>query len=182
MYSPSLVTYTFYRDLESFNARKEKIIRSEISSHLNNGNILNLSRSINAFNFTFGGATTSVPLCSSNELYIVDELLHLNVIDAYCAGKKVKENEVDWFYKGNPLALILILSSKFGVKIYEDDLKTTLDSICFNEIKDARNFAEGFEKSGIIEILVDLVPEHPLAINLRRAMNKKGFFKTLFGI
>jgi len=148
MFSPSLITYTFYRNDEECEFRKKEILRYGQKHGLTPAKVLNMSRSVKAFNFIFGGGSVSVPLCSDSDQDIAVDLLNKNLIDAYYAGIISDKNKSEWYYQGDILAVALMLSEKFRINVSSAELQDVLEVIR-NSSGDNNKIIQGFEKGEI---------------------------------
>lgn len=184
MFSPSLVTYTFYKDSVNRKSRESSIY--ELSSlGTNSDKILNLSKSIGAFNFVYGGDSTSVPVCTDSNLEVGEKLLSHNKIDVYCAGRISNREKAEWYYKGDALGIALVLAEKIGVKIESSELNEALSKITSSKYED-KVILEGFEKHDFVDLFFKC-KEQGYDFNFLNEFEskysndiKEGFLKRLF--
>lgn len=145
MFTPSLVTYTFYKDPETHERRKSALIDRAALIGVGSSQVLNFARGVGAFSLIFGGDSVAVPLCQDTHFSGAKFLRSEKVIDAFRAGRQSDRGKRERYYEGNMLAVGVALAESTGIKLDPNELSDVLANIC-DESKQIRDIS-GFEGS-----------------------------------
>lgn len=171
MYSPALVTYTF------FCCPQEKEERINQLSNIGEKFPLNFSRSINAFNLIFGGSPHRVPLCEEKHVERAKFLLKKGLIDAFCAGLISDKNKAEIYYEGNTLGISLILAHSSGrSKINEFEVRSVTHVICSKKHINLK--LSGFEES-IRPVIANKCREQGFSYEFFNCIEKRTFLDKI---
>jgi hypothetical protein len=179
MYTPALVTFSFYSNESDKDLRFENLRSLDEQQRFTKEKLLNFSRSISAFNFALGGDSVSVPLADSNDIGCADSIRKQKGIDAYFAGVNKINGKSGWYYSGHALAVCLILSEQKNIPIPHDELLKSTKIIIYDEV--GCNEFGGFIAHDFTSV-IDKCDQSFIYLNeLKSRINKLGR-KKIFGI
>lgn len=179
MYSPALITYSFYLDNSNKDLRFKGLRSVDERNKCTNEKLLNLSRNVSAFNFTFGGDSVSVPQADTEDVCYADCLRSQKGIDAYMAGMKNGDGKSDWYYSGHFLAICLILSESKNISISRDERLKSIEIIQEDDLGDQE--FKGFISSSFSSVIDGHRYSFKYLNDLKHKVEKLGRRK-LFGI
>jgi hypothetical protein len=173
MFCPALTTFTFYVDDSDKRAKIDVFLSGDSSGCLRESDIVNLTKSINAFNYVFGGDSKIVPICSKQDLSLARVLLGQGKIHAFLAGRVDANGKSNWYYSGNSLAVALILSNKMFIDISQEDLHKTVLDISEQANNEPQVILSGFEGEDLLSGVRDIPEDRQFVIRLKEKYSKK---------
>lgn len=179
MYSPALITYSFYLDEDSKPLRFKYLNSIDIQRRLPEEKLLNLSRGISAFNFTFGGDSVSIPIADQSDIEYSEMLRRKKGIDVYFAGKNNSDGKSGSYFSGHILAVCLVLSELRSISISRNEL---LKSIRIINGDDTNNHEfSGFVSAEFPSVIARCNYSFEFLADLKKDLEKSGR-RRLFGI
>jgi len=179
MYTPALVTYSFYFNESDKDLRFKNLGSLDEQNRFTKEKLLNFSRSISAFNFALGGDSVSVPLADSNDVGCADSIRKQKGIDAYFAGVKKSNGKPGWYYAGHALAVCLILSEQKNIPVPHDELLKSIRIITDDDV-DCNEFG-GFIAPDFASVIDRCDQSFRYLNELKSRINKVGR-KKIFGM
>lgn len=179
MFTPALVTYSFYFNESDKDLRFKNLRLLDDQQRFTKENLLNLSRGISAFNFTFGGDSVSVPFADSYDVGYADSIRKLKGIDAYMAGMKNSNGKTGWYYSGHILAVCLVLAESKNIPIPQDELLKSIKLIIEDDV--GYNEFGGFITPDFASVIDRCDQGFRYLNELKSRINKAGR-KKIFGI